>query len=508
MSATRYDAIVIGAGTNGLAAATRLGRAGKRVLVVERSSEIGGQTRPIEFAPGFRAPISDDAGWVSPSVCRALGIDPPAKTSPATSVSVAHDGGFFAVPRDVHSASAAIARLSSKDAGRWASFAARANKLSTFLGALYELPPPDVATKSITELASLIGVGRKFRALGRADMTELLRVMPMSAQDFLDDEFENAALKAAVGAGAVRDLRQGPRSGGTTFNLLHYLVGAPAGSVRARDWWAASPTAFVDAIATAAKKNGATIRTGAEVARIRVENDTVNGVGLANGEGIDAPLVLSTADPYRTMLGLVDPVWLDPEFMLEVRNIKFRGCTTIVAYALDALPDTTADLASVVSLSPTLDSIERAYDASKYREVSAAPHVELFAPTLRWSGLAPEGKHVVVARAQYTPYDVATDSVGDTVTSAIERAMPGFTGRIKHRRVLTPKTLEREFGVTNGALTHGELTLDQILFMRPIAGLGRYAMPIDGLYVGGRGASPGPGILGGAGALAARAALE
>ena len=507
MNGARFDAIVIGAGTNGLAAAARLARAGKRTLVVERAESIGGLTRAVEFAPGFRAPLDADGGWVPPSVCRALGLELPTRTAPATSVSVARDGGFLALPRDVGVAASGIGELSGKDASRWPAFVARLGKLAGFLGALYELPPPDVATTSLGELASLIGVGRKLRALGRDDMTELLRVLPMSVQDFLDDEFESEPLKAAIGAGGVRDIRQGPRSGGTTFVLLHYLVGASAGSVRARDWWTTSPDALVNAMADIARKQGVTIRTSAEVTRISVKDDVVTGVVLSGGDEIAAPLVVSTADPRRTMLGLVDPVCLDPEFMLEVRNVKFRGCTTIVQYALDALPDTSADLTSIVSLSPTLDTIERAYDAAKYGRVSASPHIEITAPSLRWPSLAPAGKHVVVARAQYTPYETADASLGDTITAAIERAMPGFTKRVVHHTVLTPKELEARFGVTEGALTHGELTLDQILFMRPVAGFGRYAMPVDGLYLGGRGASPGPGILGGAGALAARAAL-
>jgi len=519
MTATSYDAIVIGAGTNGLVAAAVLGKAGRRVLIVERGEQTGGQSRAIEFAPGFSAPLSPDAGWLSPAVARGIGIAAPPATESAISVAVARDGGFFGVPSDPTRGSEVIRKYSTRDAERWAPFVARLNTLAGFLGELYQLPAPDIDTTSLTDLMSMLGLGRKFRALGRADMTELLRVLPMSIQDLLDDEFESDSLKAAIGAGGIRDIRQGPRSGGTTFVLLHHLVGARVGSVRMRPWWRDGPHALIDAAETVARRNGAVIRTSARVTKIVVKDDAVAGVVLADGEEISAPLVISTADPTQTLGALIDPVWLDPELLLAIRNIKYRGCTALAFYALEALPNTsvelgTDELSSVVSLTTNLGMLERAYDAAKYRGVSAEPHVEISVPTLRWPSLAPNGKHVLAARVQYVPYDISdggwndarSSELADSVTRIIAGALPGFEPLIRHGTLLTPVDLEAWFGVTNGALTHGELTLDQILFMRPIAGFGRHAMPIDGLYLGGRGAHPGPALLGGAGLLAARAA--
>jgi phytoene dehydrogenase-like protein len=354
-------------------------------------------------------------------------------------------------------------------------------------------------------------------------MLELLRVLPMSLQDLLDDWFESPILKAAVAAGGVRDIRQGPRSGGTSFVLLHNLVGARAGL--ARPWWRDGPGAFIGAVADVARANKVAVRTGTHVARILVRDDVVTGVGLANGDEISAPIVVSTADPARTLLGMVDPVWLDPEFRHAVGNIKFRGCTALVRFALDRLPDvsgggfddSSAVLTGTMSLTPSLDALERAYDAAKYGGVSAEPHVEIMAPTTRWPSLAPAGKHVLLARAQYAPYELRDGAVwddtrscelGETVTRAIGRAMPGFADAVIHREILTPPDLEARFGVTQGAMTHGEMTLDQILFMRPVPGWARYSMPIDGLYLAGSGAHPGPGVLGGAGWLAAKRILR
>lgn len=522
MSAPGYDAIVIGAGANGLVAAATLARAGRRVLVLDRDERTGGPSRVREFAPGFRAPSSEDAGWLPPAIARELALGAMPSVAPEIAVGVsAGDGGVLPVFRDPARAAEAIRRHSARDAGRWAAFAARLGKIAGFLEALYLLPPPDIDTTAIREIVPLLGLGRRFRGLGRADMTELLRILPMSVQDLLDDTLESAPLKAALAAGGVRDLRQGPRSGGTAFVLLHHLVGAPAGSVRARSWWRDGPDAFSEAAEAAARRHGVTIRLGADVARIDVRDDAVRGVVLAGGEEIAASVVLSTADPARTLLGLVDPVWLDPDFLHAVRQIRFRGCTAVVYYALDRLPELpgTAQsrdvLSSIVSLTPSMDSLERAYDAAKYGAVSRDPHVEISVPTLRWPSLAPEGKHVLVARAQYAPYalrdgdwdDDASRALGGAVTAAIGRTVPGFADGVLHRAVTTPRDLETRHGLTEGDVAHGALMLDQIMFMRPLAGWGRYAMPVDGLYLGGAGAHPGPGVLGGPGWLAARRVL-
>jgi phytoene dehydrogenase-like protein len=342
----------------------------------------------------------------------------------------------------------------------------------------------------------------------------------MAVKDLVDDELECEPIKAAVAAGGIRDIRQGPRSGGTSFVLLHYLTGAARGSIRQRGWWANNADDFITAVTALGRRHGVATRTSAEVARVVVKDDTVSGVVLASGEEIGVPLVISTADPARTLLGLVDPVWLDPDLLHALRNIKYRGCTAVVQYALDALPDVrglgSAELASVVSLSDNLDALERAYDAAKYGGVSGEPHVEISVPSLRWPSLAPAGKHVMIARAQYVPH-LPNDGpwtaqraslLGDAVTSAIARVIPRFRESVLQRNVLTPSDLETQFGMTDGALTHGELTLDQILFMRPVAGLARYETPIAGLYLAGSGSHPGPGMLGAPGWLAAKMILS
>jgi len=522
MTAGRLDVVVIGGGANGLVAAAVLGRAGLRVVLVESGETLGGQARVVEFAPGFRAaPLGHDPGWLPPAVARALGLEPP--EAPATDGSLAvpvSAGRFLVLPSDSARAAEAIRPHSAADASRWPAFTARLHRLAGFLGALYQTPAPDVDAQSLDEWLPLLGIAARFRGLGRADMIEFLRTLPMSVWELLDDSFECAPLKAAVAAGGGRDHQQGPRSGGTGFVLLHHLVGAAMGSMGGRGGWRPGPTAFTEMAEGAVRQSGVTFRTGTPVSRVRVENDRATGVVLAGGEAIDATAVLSTANPAHTLLDLVDPVWLDPEFLHAVGNIRHRGCTSVVLYALGGLPDVPglphAALGGVVSLTCSLEALERAADAAKYGEVPETPHVEVTVPTVRHPELAPEGKHVLVARVQYAPYRLRSGSswdatrreaLADAATAAIGRVMPGLDSVIERRAAWSPRDLEERFGLREGAVSHGELGLDQILFMRPVPGWGRHTTPIEGLYLGGAGTHPGPGILGAPGWLAARRLL-
>ncbi len=517
------DVAVIGAGTNGLVAATFLGRAGLRVLLLERETAVGGQGRVVEFAPGFRAaPLASDPGWLPPRVARAVGLEGLRRQpldAPLT-LALGEPGASLTLWRETARAVEAIRRHSTADASRWPVFTARVRKLAGFLEALYSVPAPDVELPR-GDWLPLLGLARRFRGLGREDMIEFLRFLPTSVWELLDDTFESAALKAAVAAGGVRDHRQGPRSGATGFVLLHYLVGAAEGVVRGRGQWQGGPETFTRAAEAAARAAGVVFRSGAPVTRIEVHDDAVTGVVLEDGEQIAARRVLSTADPARTLLEWMDPMWLDPEFIRAVRAVRFRGCTAYVLYAMDALPEvpglSSEALGGVVSLTASLEALERAADAAKYGQPSDRPHVEFSVPSVHASGLAPEGKHVLIARAQYAPYrlrggaawdEARRDRLADAVTTAIAGVVPCFGTRVLHRVAWTPRDLEDRFALTEGAPTHGEMALDQILFMRPVAGWGRYAMPIQGLYLGGVGTHPGPGILGGSGWLAARRLLS
>ena len=521
MAEARFDAIVIGAGTNGLTAAATLARAGRRVVVLEANESIGGQAGVAEFAPGFRAPLSTDSGWLPPAVAKGLGLDP-GLVAPSVGISAVVDGTIRSLPVDAAAAAGVIREYSSHDAGRWPALTRRLRSLSGFLEALYQSPPPDAGAASFSELAALLGLGRKFRALGREHMTELLRVLPMSVQDFLDDELETPWLRAAVGSGGVRDIRQGPRSGGTSFVLLHYLVGAPPGSVRARPWWRDGPDAFVVSAETVATSIRATVRTGARVARIDVKDDAVSGVVLASGEEIRVQRILSNMDVRRTFLETVDSADLPAEFVRQVQNFKIRGSSGKLNIALDGLPVFPAIPAGApctrgdMHVTDTVEMMERAYDDWKDGVWSRAPYIDMLIPSQIDPTMAPDGKHYMSVFVQYCPYQLASGpwdaakrkAFGDTVIDTIARHSPNFKQLILHAEVRTPFDIENEVGLTEGNIFQGELTFDQLLFNRPIPGYAQYRTPLRGLYLCGSSTHPGGGVMGAPGANAARAVLR
>lgn len=524
MNATSHDVVVIGGGANGIVAAAMSAKSGLRTLLLERDEVLGGQGRMIEFAPGFRAaPLGMDTGWLPEPIAAALGISGLRRSDADANIAVLVEAGrFLAVSRDTARAAEAIREHSPSDAAKWPEFVARMRKLAGFLEALYLTPAPDISASSLGELMPLLGLARKFRGLGRRDSIEFLRTMPLSVWELLDDWFECAPLKAAVAAGGIQEHRHGPRSGGTGFVLLHHLTGAAPGAIRGRAGWHDGPDAFTRAAEEAARRLGVTVRTGAPVRRIEVRDHAVTAVVLESGEEIATGAVLSTASPSATLLDWLDPVWLDPEFLHALGNIRYRGCASFVAYALERLPDlpglSTPDaMAGTISLTPSLAALERAADAAKYGMVSERPHVEFTVPTLTAPQLAADGKHVLLARAQYAPYRLRDGAVWDasrrdalakSVTATIEAVSPCFASRILHQVAWSPRDLEERFGLREGATSQGELGLDQILFMRPLAGWGGHATPISGLYLGGAGSHPGPGILGGAGWLAAQRLLH
>ncbi len=483
-----WDAVVIGAGANGLAAAGCLARAGRRVLVLERRAGEAGD-------PAW------EAGWVPPTVASHLGLAAhgwtPLRPDPWLTIPL-DGGGVLELGRDVTATAAAISRVSPADGARWPEFCARMARLAGFLERLYAAPPPDPTGSRARDAVHLLGLARRFRGLGRTGMTDLLRTLPMSVAELLDDWFVSDALKGALGGIGVTGIRQGPRSGGTAFVLLHHHAGSPPGV------FMAATSGLRTALTAAARRLGAEIRLGTEVARVTVPAERVTGVVLANGEEIPVRLVLSSADPRRTFLDLVDPACFTPEFRHAVANIKFRGARAVVELTAAAPPAFAA-----FTIAPGLDYLERAYDAAKHGRVSAEPFVDVRAP----EPAANDG-HGLLASVQYAPYalregswdDARRRALGET-TAALLRARAPALGALRVERVRTPRELEVEYGLTEGHTYHGELTLDQILFMRPVPGWARYRTPVAGLYLAGAGAHPGGGIPGGAGFLAARAAL-
>jgi len=521
-----FDTVVIGAGVNGLVAAIALARAGERVLVVDQADELGGEHRAIEFALGFRAsPLAPDLGWIPPEVRRGAGLAERLAelevTADPTVVGVDGNGGLLPLLRNPAAAAERLRHYSPRDAIQWSRFSGRIARLAGFLGTLYGAPPPRIDASSLGELLELARTGGRLKRLGRVEMVELLRTVPMAVGELLDEWFETDVLKGMLAAGAVATLCQGPRSGGTAFTLLHSQVGSAPGAFRAGLRLRGGVASLAKLLVEEARRRGVELRSQAAVAEVEVRDDAVSGVRLDGGERIAASHVLSTADPTRTVLQLVEPVHLDPDLIAAFQQIRYRGAQARVLLGLDGIPAPArleggeAALAGRLILAPSLTHLERAYDATKYGELAEEPLVEVRIPSLLEEGLAPAGKHVMVLDVQFAPYRLRAgdwsahrDRLGDLALELAGRVLPGLADRVLHRRVLTPADLEAEFGLAEGAVSQGEMMLDQILFMRPVAGWSRYAMPVQGLFLGGSGAHPGPGITGAAGWLAAQAALR
>ncbi|HEX9734707.1 MAG TPA: NAD(P)/FAD-dependent oxidoreductase, partial [Thermoanaerobaculia bacterium] len=414
-------------------------------------------------------------------------------------------GGRLELWRDPVRSAEAIGKLSAPDARRWPEFCDRMHRLGGFLEALYSAPAPRPTGSDLSDFIQLAGLARRFRNLGKTGMVDLLRVLPMAAAELLDDWFESDVLKGILGAGAVTGIRQGPRSAGTTFVLLHHHVGCPVGVFRP-PVLSGPEGRSVDAIfGAAAQALGAEIRRGVTVTQVTVRDDGATGVVLASGEEVAAPLVLSSADPHRTFLDLLDPSLLDPEFVRAVKHIKFRGAAARVTLSLGQSASSTP-----LCLAPSLEALERAYDDAKYGRISERPWLEARpAPD-------PGGRHRLVVHVQYAPYRLEDGewdegrrrALGDASVRALTEHVPDLARNVTDCEVLTPKDLEERYAVTQGSLAHGELTLDQILFMRPIPGWAHYRTPVRGLYLCGAGTHPGPGIMGGPGRLAALKALK
>ena len=382
--------------------------------------------------------------------------------------------------------------------------------------------PPDPSTLDPRELVKLLFLGRRFQGLSSDDKYNQVQLMTMSAVDFLDQWFETDVLKATMSASGIIGTFLGVRSPGTAYVLLHHYMGEIDGAFRSWGFARGGTGAISNAIAAAAREAGAEIRTKAGIARIIVKDNRARGVVLENGDEFQADVVSSSVDPRNTFLRFMEPGLLPEEFLEDVRRYKFRGSSGKVNIALDALPDFKclpgpgAHLRGAISISPSVEYMERAYDDAKYGNYSRRPYLDIVIPSLTDPSVAPPGKHVMSCFVQYAPYklrpelnwDDQREAFGNNVIDTIAEYAPNIRNIIIDKQVLTPLDLEREFGLSEGNIFQGELSLEQLFFLRPVPGYAQFRTPIKHLYMCGSATHPGGGIMGAPGRLAALEILK
>jgi phytoene dehydrogenase-like protein len=518
----RYDAIVIGAGHNGLVCGAYLAKAGRRVLVLERRDRVGGILAETELAPGVRVPsLVHTVGRLRSSVIRDLSLQSHGLELLRPDVRVfapQPDGRALTLWADPRRTSDELRPVSNRDAEEYPRFDARVRAIAGFLALLDAATPPDIQSPSLSDAIAGLKLGRAFRRLGPKVGREALRVLPMAVADLVGDAFEGDELRGAIASRAVRWTGMGPWTAGTAAVLLEDSAGNDGGAAGQTAFARGGPAALAAALAHAARALGAEIRTGSEVSAVTVAGGRANGVALATGEEVLARAVVSSADPKRTLLGMIDPEELGPTLVWRTSHLRTNGCTAKVNLALSGLPSFGATdperLRGRIVIAPGIDFLERGADAAKYGRPSPEPFMEATIPSLTDPTLALEGWHVMSVIVQWTPYrlrgstwDVEREGLGDLVVKALEGYSPGLSNLIVAREVLTPLDLERDFGLTGGHVLHGEPGLDQFFAWRPLLGFARYRMPVNGLYLCGSGAHPGGEVSGGPGANAAREIL-
>ena len=524
--AETYDAVIVGGGHNGLVCAAYLARAGRKVLVLEKRHLVGGAAVTEELYPGFKFTVcSYVVSLLRPWIVRDLELAKHGlQIIPMECSFTPHlDGPGLCRWSDPHKTRQEIARFSVKDSEIYPEFGRSMGRLARFAKSFIDEPAPDPTSFRPRDLIQLMGLGQKFRSLPDDMAAIQLKLSTMSGVDFLDEWFESDQLKAPMSCSGIIGTMLGVRSPGTAYVLLHHYMGEIDGASRAWGVAKGGNGAVSEAIASAARSYGAEIRCNAAVDHILVKGGRAVGVVLENGDEIAARNVVSGCDPRLTFLGLVGRDHFDDEFVKQIERFKFRGSSGKVNLALDGFPEFTCrpgdgpHVRGDVAIAPSVDYLERAYTDAKYGDFSKRPYLNIVFPSLLDPTMAPPGKHVLSAFVQYAPYHInggpsswpdKREAFGDAVIDTIAEYCPSIRDKILYKQVLTPWDIEQEFGMTEGNIFHGELSLDQLLFQRPTAGWSRYRTPLKGLWLASSGAHPGGGVMGGPGGLAAKVMLE
>ncbi|MDB4914346.1 MAG: crtI [Gemmatimonadetes bacterium] len=524
MTSHRYDAIVIGGGHNGLVNAAYLARAGKKVVVLERRHLVGGAAVTEEIYPGFKYSVfSYVVSLLRPEIIRDLDLPRHGlEILPLEStVTPMFDGNYIAGWADHDLTRREIYRHSPRDADAYDEYGHMMHHMAMAVKPILAMVPPDPTSLAPSDLKGMLSFAGLFRSLPTRQFHQLYKLMTMSAGDYLDEWFETDVLKATKSASGIIGTFMGPRTPGSAYVLLHHYMGEIDGAFRAWGFAKGGTGAISKAIASAAREAGAEIRLNASVAQVIVKNGRATGVAMANGDEFHAPVVVTSLDPKRSFLQLIERKELPAEFVRDIERYKIRGSSGKVNLSLSELPEFTCMPGNgphhrgAFSISPTMEYVENAYDDAKYGDFSKKPYMDIVIPSMIDPGMAPPGKHVMSIFVQYAPSNITggwndekREAFGDAVIDAVTRFAPNFRASILHRQVLTPADIESITGLTDGNIFQGELALHQLFFLRPAPGWARFRAPLKGLYQCGSATHPGGGIMGAGGRLAALEILK
>jgi phytoene dehydrogenase-like protein len=512
-----HDVIIIGGGHNALTAAFYLARAGRRPLVLEKQTHVGGGAVTAEIHAGFRCPRFSHEVVIDKRIVGDLNLKRHVDfiTLPTLACAPSPDGDPIVLHDDIAASATSLRPLGARDAGAYAAFRTAVEQLASVIATTFEAPPPDIDDPSARDLWGLLKTGRRFRSLGTRNSYRLLRWLSMPIGDLMIEWFDSERLRALLAGPGLSGTMLGPRSAGSSLVfLLREASRLRAGerSLRVRG----GPGALTTAMAGAAREAGAEIRTGASVERVLVADNCVTGV-VSGGQTIPCATVLSGLDPHSTFLDLVDAAALPPEFATRIRNYRASGTVAKINVALSSLPafrgvSDPSSLAGRIHIGPELDYLERAFDCVKYGEVSTFPWLDITIPSIADAELAPKGAHVASIYTHYAPFaprgasqDVAKDMLLKNTLEALETHAPGVRSLVVAAEVHAPADLQTQLGLSGGHMFHGELALDQLFTMRPLLGHAGYATPIRGLFLCGAGTHPGGFMTGTSGRLAADA---
>jgi phytoene dehydrogenase-like protein len=525
----RFDVIVVGAGHNGLVAACYLAKAGLDVLVLERNDYIGGAAVSRQLYPEFTySNCSYVCSLLRPEIMRELelprhGLQIIPYEGGCTMM---RDGGHLALYDNHDALRREIARHSKRDAEAYDRYSRDVMRQCKFIKPLLMRSPPDPTSFKPRDIMELIYLGKRFHGMGEERMYDTIRFWTMSAADFLDEYFESEIVKAHFAGSSIIGTALGPRSPGTAYVLLHHYMGDIDDAVGAWGFARGGMGAVTKALGSSFREKGGTIHTGAGVEQILTRNGRGVGVALSDGTEFYASTVISNMDVKRTFLNTMDPKDLPGEFLKQVRNFKIRGSSGKLNIALDGLPEFPAIPKGApctrgdMHVTDTIEMMERAYDDWKDGFWSRAPYIDMLIPSQIDPTMAPDGKHYMSVFVQYCPYrlsnggptatgwdDAKRKAFGDTVIDTIAQHSPNFKDLILHAEIRTPWDIENEVGLTEGNIFQGELTMDQLLFNRPIPGYAQYRSPVKGVYMCGSSTHPGGGVMGAPGHNAAQQVL-